>query len=392
MDVCFGGGEPDFTRLSKDGRLQPLEVFGRHPEWFGGRGVPEGFAGEIYRGPRQDWVACCLAQFGICSNPDECARLGVPVPRCWGDLGDARLAGAVALADPMKSGSVARAFELVIQAAMEARIRSGLPEEQALAAGWSDGLRLIQRMTANARYFSDSAAKIPRDVAQGEAAAGMCIDLYGRAYEASLRRPDGGSRVVWLAPAEGAPPSADPVAVLRGAPHPQVAQAFVEFCLSPEGQRLWFARTGVPGGPQRHPLHRMPVRRDSYEDPEWRAAGGGPGPYESAGPLVYHREWTGASFHWIRQLVRVMCIDPHDELADAWRAMRAAGFPSDSMAVFGDVSAVPYPGRGVAGGGGLNARDPVQAAARAVELGEWFRGNYRRAADLARGHTTGGAR
>ena len=45
------------------------------------------------------------------------------------------------------------------------------------------------------RYFTDSGVKIPLDVATGEAAAGMCIDFFGRfegEYTASLGRPGRG--------------------------------------------------------------------------------------------------------------------------------------------------------------------------------------------------------
>ena len=61
------------------------------------------------------------------------------------------------------------------------------PREAAIARGWEAGLQLLIRMAANSRYFTDSASKIPHDVAQGNAAAGMCIDFYGRSYAADLR-------------------------------------------------------------------------------------------------------------------------------------------------------------------------------------------------------------
>ena len=41
---------------------------------------------------------------------------------------------------------------------------------------------------------------------------------------------------------------------------------FVEFLLSPEGQRLWILRAGQPGGPVERALRRPPVRQDLYAD------------------------------------------------------------------------------------------------------------------------------
>ena len=52
--------------------------------------------------------------------------------------------------------------------------------------------------------------------------------------------------------------------MLRGAPHPEIALAFIEFVLSPDGQKLWNYRVGTPGGPEKFALRRLPVRKDFY--------------------------------------------------------------------------------------------------------------------------------
>jgi hypothetical protein len=239
-------------------------------------------------------------------------------------------------------------------------------------------------MAANARYFTDSASKIPHDIGQGDASAGMCIDFYGRAYRESLSRADGTSRVEWVAPEAGGSFSADPVAVLKGAPRPEIAQAFVEFCLSPEGQTLWFAKPGTAGGPIERALNRTPIRRDAYA-PENVARSTIPevNPYAGEATFVYRKELTGKAFNTLRQLVKVACIDSHDELKQAWRALADAGFPPEATAVLLDVSAVPCAEFGH-GDAVLDGPDPVAAAKRASELGEWFRANFRRAEILAK--------
>jgi len=384
IDVFFGGGEPDFASQAKQGRLARAAVFDRYPEWFGERAaVPPELTGERLWAADGSWVGCCLSQFGIAYNPGVLQRLGAGEPRSWADLGDPRLMGTVALADPTKSGSVARAFELLVQSDMQRAIRERGDTPEARSAGWADGLRTILRMAANARYFTDSASKVPHDIGQGDAAAGMCIDFYGRAYAEKWRRADGSSRVGWIAPEAGGSFSADPVAVLKGAPHPELAQAFVEFCLSPEGQVLWFFKPGEAGGPKERALHRTPIRRDVYTavnlrrstlpevDPFARVEGG----------FFYRKELTGKAFNTLRQLVKVACIDSHDELTRAWRAVAAAGFPPEATAVLLDVSAVPYEAFGQ-GDAVLDGGDPLAAAARARELGERFRANFRRAAAM----------
>ncbi len=389
VDVFFGGGEPDFTNQAKKGRLQPLRVFQTQPELFKINGpIPEIFTGERYYPDDHVWVGTCMSQFGICYNPDVLTRMKIQPPTAWSDLGDPRYAGFVALADPTKSGSVARTFELLVQAEMQRAIaRPGADKTAALQSGWTAGLQLIQRLAANARYFTDSASKVPHDVGQGNAAAGMCIDFYGRSYAEELTSASGKPRVVWIAPIGGTTLSADPVAVLKGAENAGVAQAFVEFCLSPHAQTLWFGRPGTPGGPKTRALHRTPIRRDIYT-PEAMAYSTMPDakPYTDPGNFIYQRELTGATFNTLRQLVKIMCIDSHEEMKAAWLALRDAGMPADAVAVFSDISAVDYLKTGK-GDTLLDGPGSLKAATRSAELGKWFRGNYRKAEAMARSST-----
>lgn len=386
VDVLFGGGEPDFSSQAKRGRLVALEVFNRHADWFGpGAAIEEMVGGERFYAPDHVWVGTCLSQFGICYNPDLLKRLHLPSPTRWDDLGDPRYVGAIALADPTKSGSVARSFELIVQEQMQRSLTDPmLDRNAALALGWANGLRLIQRMAANARYFTDSSSKIPLDVGLGNAAAGMCIDFYGRSYAAELTTRDGSPRVVWSAPIGGSTLSADPVGVLQGAPSPELAQAFVEFCLSEQGQTLWLGKPGSPGGPRDRELYRMPIRKDIYTPANLiNATQPALNPYAAVGNLTYQRELTGASFNTLRQLVRIMCIDTHEEMKSAWGALIAAGMPTEALAVFSDVSRISYATYGK-GDAELDSGDALRTEARAAALAAKFRANYRKAAAMAR--------
>ena len=164
----------------------------------------------------------------------------------------------------------------------------------------------------------------------------MCIDFYGRSYAEELTSPVGKPRVVWIAPQGGTTLSADPVGVLKGAPHRGGGAGVSSSSASArEAQMLWFGKPGTPHGPQERALHRTPIRRDLYT-PENLANSTMPGirPYEDPGNFTYQRELTGASFNTLRQLVKVMCIDSHEEMKSAWLALRDAGMPADALAVF----------------------------------------------------------
>ena len=303
------------------------------------------------------------------------------------------------MCDPTKSGSIVQAFANVVQQQIQGRLDalreadpSAGPEAltaKAVRLGWSDGLRLLQLVGANARYFTDSSQKPPIDIAAGDCAAGMCIDFYGREQQESVRRRGGGDRLGYQSPPGGAAYSVDPIALLRGAPNRPVAVAFIEYVLSLEGQKLWNFRPGTPGGPREFALRRLPVRRDFYSHGEWRACRSDPGedPYGETKLLVFHNEWTAQLFYELAFDMRVMTEDSHPELAGAWRAIMAAPEPARSraLAVLQDVSAVDYDQSLGRIKRALGSRNQVDELVLARELGESFRANYRRAERIARG-------
>ena len=410
VDLFFGGGAFDFQQqadagvLVSGGEREPkagLAALGeRHADWFTEEVIPEAVSGEPFRDAQMRWSGTCLSSFGIVFNRDVLRRLGVEKePSRWEDLADPRLLGQVALADPTKSGSVTRAFEMIIQQKMQEKIaelrklaethpgkfKSAADlETEGVRRGWEEGMQLIQRISANARYFTDSSPKIPLEVSRGDAAAGMCIDFYGRTAEDEVRGANGSSRVGFVAPLGGTSIGADPIGMLRGAPEPEAATAFMEFVLSERGQKLWGFRKGLPGGPAHAALRRLPVRRDFYvETSEPLMSDPAEKPYEKAGAFVYRPERTGPLFNAIRFLIRVMCIDSHHEQKDAWRALIEAEFPVSATARFHDVKLTSYENAAGNISTILRSRDKVQEVRKARELGDLFRRNYELARELA---------
>jgi hypothetical protein len=261
-------------------------------------------------------------------------------------------------------------------------------ETQAIQEGWLEGMRLIQRIGANARYFTDSSQKPPIDVAAGNCTLGLCIDFYGRQQEEAVRRRGNKSRVDYAAPVGGSSAAVDPIALLRGAPHRAVGVAFIEYVLSLEGQKLWSFKPGTEGGPERFALRRSPVRRDFYAQKEWQPLLSDPDdmPFEQVDPLIYREAWTGRIFREMAFVIRVMCQDTHGDLKQAWCAIHEAGEPakSQALAILQDISVVDYDHMTNAIRTRLGSRDKVDEVRLARELGDHFRANYRRAEAVAK--------
>ena len=367
-DLFFGGGAYDFQKQKRmgylvastpDGKAGLAAVAEKHPDWFSDEIFPQQVSGEPYYDPELCWAGATLSSFGICYNTDIQRKLGIEnPPKQWRDLTQPAYFRNIAMADPNKSGSVTKAFEMLmqqqIQQAVNAEINSPdfsllssadqtRKKQAAVERGWLEGLRIVQDIGANSRYFTDNATKIPHDVAQGEAAAGMCVDFYGRTYNERLRREDGTSRVQFVVPVGGTSTGVDPIGMFRGAPNPEYATAFLEFVFSEQGQKLWNYRAGELGGPARTSLRRLPVRKDLYTprhlkhfaDPDVM-------PYDHEGEFIYIPEYTSPYFDVIRFLVRVICIDVHPELQEAREALIHNGFPERATATYRDLSLVTF--------------------------------------------------
>jgi len=389
IDLFFGGGVYDHSTAERRGLTVPAwgaagPPVGLFEDAEGRVLIPTAMNGEVWRG--NAYYGCVLSAFGICYNMDRLADLGIDrPPAAWEDLTDARYAGHLGLADPTKSGSVAKAYEMMIHARCAQHVAeagfsreqvrryeamfeqataltNGLPEnvpsayQQAVEQGWLAGLNLVRRIGANARYVTDASAKVPNDVGMGAAAAGIVIDFYGR-MQSELSTPPGRTPVMtYVTPVGGTSVTADPVSLLRGAPHRELAVRFIEYLLGEEGQRLWNYRAGTPGGPTQFTLRRLPIRRDFYPspDPVFQAAHERHRPhlsdplwqpdvdaYRLGEAFHYEARWTGRHFGIQRDLIRAMCLDAGDELRRAWRVIQENGGPEANPEAMRLLEAMP---------------------------------------------------
>ncbi len=235
IDCFFGGGGETFDQLESANALQPLaETFG----------VPDKLNGVPLVGKDKMWVAAALSDFGILYNKALFVRDRLPLPKSWADLGNPALKGRVGLADPRHSGSAHAVFEIILQ-----------------TAGWDAGWKILNRMAANAREFSRGSSDLPQSVARGDTVAATSINFYALAAIASA----GADKLGYISPVGGVVQTPDPIGILKGAPHMELAKKWVAFVMSPTGQKLWMLPKGAPGGPKAASLFRQPALPALYK-------------------------------------------------------------------------------------------------------------------------------
>jgi hypothetical protein len=177
----------------------------------------------------------------------------------------------------------------------------------------------------------------------------------------------------------------DPIGLLRGAPHRELALELMEYLLSLDGQKLWDFKVGTPGGPTRYALRRLPILPSLYR-PEYAPFLSDPDekPYEQARSFDYRPAWTGPLFRALTFIVRAMCVDTEVELQDAYRTLVERHFPPGATALFDDVEAVDYARAAGPVRAALGSPDPRAEATLTNELVSRLRQQYLQVAAMAR--------
>ncbi|MEM4570202.1 MAG: ABC transporter substrate-binding protein, partial [Desulfurococcaceae archaeon] len=232
IDVAWGGGPTLFNMLDEMGFLLPINPTAQ-PEHYAIMyelsKIPETIAGSAtYKVDAHGnirWIGASVSSFGFTVNKLILERYGLPKPRSWEDLTNpvyikyypaARLIG---LADPTKSTSNLRIFEIILQ-----------------ARGWNEGWRILTLMAANSIVYSGS-GDVRDAVTIGDIAVGTTIDFYG--YMAMSVNP----YCEYVAPEGETIVNADPIAILNTTKYPVHAAAFVAWVLSEfGGQLVWLHR------------------------------------------------------------------------------------------------------------------------------------------------------
>ena len=292
IDIFFGGGFDPFLALKKSHLLEsyilPKPLLEQIPPKL--TGVP------LYD-PDHSWYGATLAGFGIVYNKAVLGMVKLPVITNWEDLASPRAFGWVGSSDPRKSGSVHMVYEIILQ-----------------AYGWEKGWRIIHGLGANVRNFTNAASQIPKDVALGEVAYGLAIDFYAWAQV----KEAGADKIGFVMPDNLTIITPDCIAMLKGAPNPEVAKAFIRFVMSPEGQKLWLLGEKSPGGPQRFQLNRFSVLPSLYALPAQTSAVQ-LNPFSWQSDFAFDPKLSSERWSIVNDLIGALVIDQKQLLTRAWK-------------------------------------------------------------------------
>ncbi len=224
-DVVWGGGPTVFDNLIEDEYLEPLTstlmaaASGRVPDTYAGIDLKRESEGDLM------WVSAAVSSFGITVNDYFLDMYDLPngtVIANWTDLAGYEfgqylpLLPTVALANAPRSSSNRRCYEIMTQ-----------------GYGWDEGWSYLTRIAGNG-LMPGGSSDVKAAVDNGAVGAAMSIDFYG--YQSARDRP---GIVSYITPEDYTIVNGDPIAIASTSTQKDLAEVFVNWVLSAEGQAVW---------------------------------------------------------------------------------------------------------------------------------------------------------
>ena len=282
VDVVWASAVDAFQTLKSDGLLDkvslPREMLARIPARIGGFPIHD---------PDGQYLGFAVSGYGIMWNTRYLALHKLPAPREWTDLIDPRYYGHLCISAPSRSGTTHLTVEVILQ-----------------AYGWERGWALLMQMGGNMGAIAERSFGVPEAVISGQLGIGVVIDFFGLSAIAS------GQPIDFAYPKQTAVVPAS-VAVIKNAPNPDNARAFVQYLLSDEGQLKLFS-------PE---IGRLPVVPALYA----RAPKGYPNPFTmKLGGVSFDDKLSSVRRNVVNSLFDHTITFRHAELKSAWGAIYAA--------------------------------------------------------------------
>lgn len=280
-DIFWASAPDAFEVLKGDGLLQKYGLKAT--------GIPEKVGAYPINDPDGYYFGFAAAGYGIMWNTRYIAAKKLPPAKEWADLAKPIYHGHVGMSAPSRSGTTHLTVETVLQ-----------------GEGWEKGWALWKDIAGNFKTVTERSFGVPDGVNSGDFGYGIVIDFFGLSSKAS------GFPVEFVYPTVTTLVPAN-VGMLKSAPHPQAAAAFIEFLLSPDGQNTLL-------DPK---IMRLPVNPVTYT----KAPAGFPNPFkdQSIGAAVkFDVNLSKKRYNVVNSLFDVLVTYRLDDLKAATRAIQHA--------------------------------------------------------------------
>jgi iron(III) transport system substrate-binding protein len=220
-DVWYGGPRAMFARGVGDDLLAAYR-----PSWAAAVPAADRGPGDLYFGV---YRTAPVLVFNAAAVP------AAQAPRDWDDLLEPRWQGKILIRDPLASGTMRTLFGMVLARSVAATGSADL------------GFAWLRRLDGQTKEYLQNPALLMQKLNRRE---GLLTIWELTDILLQQRR---GSPLDYRFPTSGTPVIDDSIGLVKGAPHPAAARAFIEFVGSVEGQELAArqalrlpARTDVP--------------------------------------------------------------------------------------------------------------------------------------------------
>ena len=202
--IWYGGGSLTFIEADNEGLLE-------HYVSPTAAVIPSSF-----KDPNGAWTGIYSGYLGFVADKEWLDKVGMPMPRVWDDLLDPRLKGEIVFAHPGSSSTAYNVLVTMLQLKGEEK-------------GWE----YLQKLNENVRQYTKSGSGGGRMIQLHE--VGLTI---GYLHDAIAFKREGYDHMVFTAPEDGTGYEIGAVAIIKGAPQPEAAKKFIDWCLTPEAQEL----------------------------------------------------------------------------------------------------------------------------------------------------------
>lgn len=281
VDLMWASAPDAFEVLKAEGLLEKVQI--------NAQGIPDAVGGYPINDPDGTYFGFAASGYGIMYNTRYIKANDLPVAKEWDDLKRPEYNGHVAMAAPSRSGTTHLTVETLLQ-----------------GEGWEKGWATWKWISGNMNTVTERSFGVPDAVNSGSTGFGIVIDFFGLASKAS------GFPVELVYPSVTAIVPAN-IGVIKNAPNQEGAKKFVEYLLSPEGQKVLLNPA----------IMRLPINPEAYKD----APEGFPNPFDkdfAPGAIQFDVDKSGVRYNLVNSLFDVLVTFRLQDLRAAVAAIHKA--------------------------------------------------------------------